>query len=268
MHDSAIALPLPDSVKLTVNGASRKLRKQPWHFYKGVPWKSQVVYNSDGTINEVLFHAPLFCEYLFFRLVLLPLLWRLAVIHGGFYLLGTACLTNDDITQVLFARPGAGKTSYVLKQLHEQTVQLLGDGSLLYLPEEGFMPVIDEVELRWKTIAGTPWQNKLALKKQLQLRFYHLISCLTRRFISLNISVLSKELGIEKRREEKRREEICIYTVHPGPMVAKLSKEAVEENIMLYLNNYHQIYQNIFTDSPPLTESQQNIKIFCTKYLE
>ena len=208
---------------------------------------------------------PFFKEFLFFRIVLLPLLWRLAVEKGGFYLLGTA---YQDLfgTTILFAAPGAGKTRYALAKLQAPNHFLIGDGSLLYLPDKGIVPVVDELELRFRTISGSIWMKELAMTGKIRLFLYHMISILTRKYVSFNLTLPPEELKIKVRHDSP--ETIHRFAlVHSFDHIQELLFRDVEPTVIEYLRQYHNHYWNIFNDTPPLDATRKNILKFCTRYL-
>ena len=260
-----IETPLKDSVQIRCYGIGAELKKEPWHFYKGIPWKAAVRYDVKGNISEVFFHAFWFRNFLFLRIVLLPLLWRLALKKVGFYLLGTVYRNGDD-THILFAAPGAGKTHFMLKQILAEECHFVADGSLLYLPEHGFMPVINEIELRWKTVAGLPWSKALSFKQKCYLQMCNFISILTRRFISFNLTMLPEELGIQPREDKLESAHKILFVQRTGELL-ELDDEGIQARVLDYLKKYHGHYYNIFDQSPPLAETQKNIRTFCERYV-
>jgi hypothetical protein len=266
LYRAEVPTPIAGSVRIVTSGVSGELRDCRWRFYKGVPYRVSVRRDANREISEIFFQAPIFRQFLFFRIVLLPLLWRQAVRHGGFYLLGTVYREEDRVT-VLFARPGAGKTRRMLVCLQEERAKLIGDGSLIYMPGSGFMSIIDELELRRNTIAGLPFKKRLTLRQRLVLWIYHMISMVTARYISLNISILPESLGISSIADPGYLE-YRIAEALPGDNERILDKVEIEEGIMAYLEDYIRHYRNIFDDVPPFDETRKNISAFIRTHLD
>jgi|GEM_PF-2425467 len=263
LHPSAVAVPAKDSIALWCGSEARKMLKdQKWHFYKGIPWKGCVRYNDSGRIEAICFYGLIFRQFLFFRIVLLPLLWRLAVAGGGFYTLGTAYRDAVETT-FLFAHPGAGKTRYALEKLLTPECTLIGDGSLLYLPEQGILSVIDEIELRNKTVSGLPFRKKLSWFRCLKLFLYDALSYLTSRKISFNLPLMTNALGLSPSNDNAARPHLCLIKQGNAEV---LSATRCSKEITDYLADYHNHYDNIFEDAPPLGQSEKNILEFCKKY--
>lgn len=260
LYRSEVPAPVAGSVRIVTSDVAGELRNCRWHFYKGVPYRVSVRRDAKREISEILFQAPIFRQFLFFRIVLLPLLWRQAVRYGGFYLLGTVYRAEDRVT-VLFARPGAGKTRRMLECLQQGRAKLIGDGSLIYMPDRGFMSIIDELELRRNTIAGLPLKKRLKLRQRLILWVYHMISMVTARYISLNISVLPESLGISSVADSGDLE-YRIAEALPGGKARILDRAEVEDGIIAYLEDYIRHYRNIFDDVPPFEETRKNISAF------
>lgn len=266
LQHARIQEPAEGSVLIQCYGAAKALCDIPWKFYKGIPWKAAVIYDATGKIEKIQFHAVFFRQFLFYRIVLLPLLWRLAVQNGGFYLLGTVYRQYDTVS-VLFAKPGAGKTRFMLTQLLNPACRLIGDGSLLYLPGNGFLPVINEIELRWKTIAELPWRQKLSVVQKGYLLICHLISAMTRRFISFNLTLPPEKLGITSENDSPDLTHCVLFVRKDGGLEA-MDENEIRERIMNYLTEYHQHYFNIFDQEPPYKSTLDNIFTFCSAFIK
>lgn len=241
------------------------LRHIKWSFYKGIPYKAEVINNEHGEIEKILFQAVLFRSFLFFRLILLPLLWRMAVLQGGFYLLGTA-YRKENITYLLFANPGAGKTKYLLQNIeHDSSIEFIGDGSLLYLPTRGVSPVLTEIELRYKTVYDTSFWKYLSRKNQIRLFLYHWIAMFSRRYISFNITLPLDKLGL-KIHSDILDSPHKIFKVLSESQTEMITAEQIESSVMKYLYQYHKHFKNVFNDIPPFDATIQNLKKFSEKY--
>lgn len=255
--------PIPNSIAISCYKLTNSLSCVKWNFYKGIPWKIQVLKDSNGNIQKILFQALFFRTFLFFRLILLPLLWRMALKEGGFYLLGTAC-SEGNITYLLFAKPGAGKTCTLLNWIQTKLIRFIGDGSLLYLPKHGIVPVLTEIELRYKTIRQTSFWNSLPQRIRIRLFLYNMISFLTHRYISFNVTLSPKQLNIEKFQDNPKAPH-RIMQVYSANTVKPVTKEEIESVIMNYLYEYHKHYKNIFDDDPYDT-TIRNLQKFTQKF--
>ena len=263
LRTSAVETPEASSVSIICSGTGRLLKKHKWNFYKGIPWKAAVSYNGSGEIETITFYAVFFRQFLFYHLVLLPLLWRLAVSKGGFFTFGSVCHTSEK-THLLFARPGTGNTRCTFEKFLQPGCSLIGNGSLLYLPECGFVPVLDETALHYKNIAELPYWENIFFFNRLKLFVLHLLSGASRRSLSLNLPVTSENPGVEIISDSAEfAHEISLIS---PDKVEKLDAADVCKFVMGYLENYHDRYLNIFKTEPPLAQSAENIAVFCEKY--
>lgn len=264
VHHKTDKLP-PGSVAIELYGFSaRGLKGVPWRFYKGVPWRAETVYRENGTLERVVFQAPFFRIFLFVRLVLLPLLWLLAVRAGGFYLLGTVFVKNDTTT-LLFASPGAGKTRMTLQMLANENIDLIGDGSFIYLPGEGFITVLREIELRHKTVAGLTFYQKLTWLVKFRLLLCHIISFMTGRYISFNVTLPPEALGLSFVNDHVTAGHRVEY-VHSFCESEEIRNGRITANIISYLQTYVRCYANIYSGEWPMAQTKEKIADFIEKY--
>ena len=243
LQSHAATVPHKNSIAIKCGKADNLLSAAKWNFYKGIPWKASTQYNQAGELKEIAFYAIFFRQFLFFRIVLLPLLWRLASNNGGFYMLGSAYCSQDQTT-VLFATPGAGKTRYTLKKLLNEESYLIGDGSLIYLPQHGIFPVVDEIELRKKTIMGLPYWQKLSFCQKAKLFFMDIISLITAKYISFNLPLHSSALGIKPVADAIARHHV-VCQIRSG-QVEEFNAASASKNIVAYLKDYENLDELIW----------------------
>lgn len=257
--------PSPDSIAICCYVFTAPLHGLKWNFYKGIPWRVQVLKDSQGNVQKILFQALFFRTFLFFRLILLPLLWRMALKEGGFYLLGTA-YSENNITYLLFANPGAGKTRCLLRWLQTKPIRFIGDGSLLYLPQRGILPVLTEIELRYKTIRWTSFWKFLPCPMRIRLYLYNLISFLTHHYISFNVTLSPKQLDIEYFPDTPTAPH-RIMRVLSADHIKTVDPKEIKSLVMDYLYKYHKHYKNIFSDNP-YDETIRNLQKFIHKFYQ
>jgi len=152
--------------------------------YKGIPWtmtRSAV----EGGAETYFFYAPVFRTFLFVRTCLIPLLKKITIEQGGFFLIGSALMLRGTAL-ILFGKPGSGKTRLLLRLLSEGG-EFAGDSELILTSDKKILPVFPYFEARFKTLFGTPFWRCLSLRNKLYLRFCHALSCVSLGRISFNL---------------------------------------------------------------------------------
>jgi len=164
--------------------------------YKGVSWSLAFDNLDKGENSRIYFYAPLpFVDFLVVRIVLLPVLRSSMVALGGFATLGSI-LERDGTVLFVFGAPGCGKTRLALDGI-EAGCRFVGDNEILVLPRGEMRSLFDEIELRRATVAGTKFWRRLDGYRRFQLLLCSLISSLSLRRVSFNISVRPALLGIQ-----------------------------------------------------------------------
>lgn len=233
-------------VELTLHRRSRNMSASAdAHFsgqYKGIPWR--VSYNRDktGCPIAVHFHAPCFWMFLAVRFALIPLVRQLLIERGGFALAGTAFRWRGATWQ-LCGRPGVGKTHLLLEALSDSAV-LVGDLELLVFRDGTIRPMFDQVEFRYATVRDTPYWQRLTQVQQWWLRVCRLISFVTRRRISFNLSTPPAQLGWPVVADNANARHIIVGL---GCDQTDWNVEVAVVELMAYYLWYESIFDVVFT---------------------
>jgi hypothetical protein len=152
--------------------------------YKGMPWRIVRDHTADG-VSRFFFHAPFFRTFLFIRTCLIPILKKITIERGGFFLIGSAWAYKGTAF-ILFGNPGSGKTRLLLDRL-DAGGEFLGDSELILTGEKKVFPVFPYLEARLKTLYGTAHWARLSLKNKVYLWFCHMLSFVSGGRISFNL---------------------------------------------------------------------------------
>ncbi len=155
--------------------------------YKGIRWQLRCNRDDDGRVNEVHFCSRYFRKFLGVRLALIPLVREVAIESGGLALIGSAFRWRET-TWHLYGKPGCGKTHLLLECL-DDGAELIGDCELIIRADGTIHPLFDIVEFRYATIRQTASYELLSPAHRGKLQFCRLISFLTARRISFNLTL-------------------------------------------------------------------------------
>jgi len=237
------------------------LPKQGSSTYKGIPWKAAMDWDGIGQVKRIFFYAPFFVSFLASRILLIPLLKRTLIEKGGFSILGDL-FHHCGRTFLVFGPPGSGKTRLNLQAL-EKGAMFIADNELLVFQDGVIRALFREIELRYRTAKGTLFWNRLSAAERFRLFLFQIISILSLRTISFNISLNPAKLGIESSYESsKRKLTVICLTEQPG--MKRLAPESLVEAIIGYENWYHLVFGNVFSVDPKKEEDQirQNMMSF------
>jgi len=156
--------------------------------YKGMPWTIVCDLASDA-VPSYFFYAPFFSTFLFVRTCLIPILKKITIEKGGFFLIGSAFKSKGSAV-ILFGNPGSGKTRLLLEML-DGGREFLGDSELMLTADKKIFPAFDYVEARLKTLYGTSHWNRLSRKNKIYLWFCYVLSKVSLGRISFNLLLSS-----------------------------------------------------------------------------
>ncbi|MBP9866134.1 MAG: hypothetical protein KBC91_07005 [Candidatus Omnitrophica bacterium] len=158
--------------------------------YKGLPWQI-VCPQTDKGAPGYFFYAPFFSVFLFVRTCLIPILKKITIERGGFFLIGSAFSFRETVF-ILFGKPGSGKTRLLLDML-DAGGKILGDSELMLTADQKVFPAFPYVEARLKTLYGSSCWTSLRLRDKAYLWFCHILSLLSLRRISFNLLLNSAD---------------------------------------------------------------------------
>jgi hypothetical protein len=210
--------------------------------------------------ERIYFYSPCFVDFLVQRLVLIPCLKEALVQRGGFLLIASS-FSHQDRTFVLFGYPGSGKTRLTLAALNAGA-RLVGDNGLAILGRGSVHSVYDEIELRYRTVRGTPFWPLLTSEDQLKLACFHLVSFLSRRYLSFNISVPLADLGIEV--QPSLGQERLIF-VQLGNTRGRLTSSETIDAIAQYEQWYQERFGETYHHDTYTRDLRDNIGAFLSR---
>lgn len=213
-------------------------------FYKGIYWRLAFIKNGEGHINKIYFCSAGFNSFLLLRIVIIPYLKHILVRNGGFYVLGSSFVV-DSKTYFLFGMPGSGKSSITLNAL-ENNAQLIGDGALIISPEGTVSSFLNEIEFRYLTVRNTSFWKNLKADEKIKLQLCHLISQITFRYLSFNISIVPSRLGCIELTDKSQYQHIGI-SISPDGTFSPISVEELSNKIVAWNCWYNRIYGNYFS---------------------
>ena len=207
--------------------------------YKGIPWIMAIDCCNKNQIKRVYFYAAYFFTFLVLRIVLVPLLNYFLIKKGGFNILGSA-FRYQDRTVFIFGRPGSGKTHLTLQALDKGAI-FIADNELLFFENGEIHGLTNEFELRWNTAKDTLFWHQLTPQNKFCLLFYEMISVLSFRTISFNLSFDATDLGIMHTEKERSQNLLVIHLTDEHG-----EKRSTLESFINAVMNYEKWYQSVF----------------------
>ena len=211
--------------------------------YKGIPWRVVFERDDDGRVRRIFFRAHFFVNFLVLRIVLIPCVKNALVQKGGFSVPGSV-FRRRGTTFLLFGQPGSGKTLLTLKAL-ERGASLVADNELL-ISEQGIIQgLFNEIELRYQTVHKTQFWCQLRANQRMKLVLFHLISLLSSRRISFNISLPPAELSINTENHSLDRNLIVVHLTDQA-RASRLTADEMMDAIIAYEKWYQSVFGAIF----------------------
>jgi len=229
--------------------------------YKLIPWQAGLKYEN-GKLKKIFFYSPAFNSFLFFRLVIIPYLMKEIIKKGGIYILGTAFQLNQQESFFIFAKPGSGKTKAMLSLFENKNFNFIGDGSFLISHSTCMIPILPELELRYDTVKPFKLWKKLTSKDKVILFIYKLLSNLTLRKISFNISLNPELYGFEVINDFEEANHNFILIDNSVEQIKNIDKSQILLSIKQYLADYSKTYYYIYEDDIDSKQLEENIKRF------
>jgi hypothetical protein len=226
--------------------------------YKGINWELAFIKGENGLINNIFFYSSAFTSFLLLRIVLIPIIKKVLITNGGFYVLGSSWSIMDT-TYFLFGYPGVGKSHLTLKAM-EAGASLIGDGALLIFANGEIRGLINEIELRYRTIKNTLFQRKINNCDMVKLCFYQIISCLTRRKISFNISIEPSTFGCKSIIDNPKNRHVAVHLT-PANKARKMSLNEFMHKILSWNDWYESIFGDYFSIDPASERNQLKANI-------
>lgn len=264
LREFRVESPGKDSIAIHVGSFPKE---QTDHFvgkkYKMVPWQVGLKFENDK-LKKIFFNSLAFNSFLFYRLIIIPYLMKEIVKQNGFYLLGSAFQLNDKDSFFLFAKPGTGKTRAMLSLFDSglHGLKLIGDGSFIIDRSKSLTPILSEIELRYKTVKFFNFIKNLNLKQKNMLRLFHLLSFVTMRKISFNISINIKQFGFNYINDSENADHHFILIDNNVDQIKDITGQQVNLLINDYLNQYFTSYDYIFPEKINQEALNQNINNF------
>ena len=261
-----------DSIELNLCRRKERVPKlsggQAAGIYKGIPWKVVFERDDDGGVKRVFFYARFFVTFLALRIVLIPCVKNALIRKGGFSVLGSV-FRYRGTTFLIFGQPGCGKTHLTLRAL-EKGATFVADNELL-ISEHGIIRgLFNEIELRYRTVRKTQFWRQLRTKQKMKLALFHVISLLSFKRISFNISLPPAELGVDAENVSSRRNPIVVHLTNQA-RASRLTADEMMDATIAYEKWYHSVFGTVFSTDLEGEEknSRNNMRSFfagCTMW--
>ncbi len=212
--------------------------------YKGVSWIALLKKQKEIEGYDISFWSAGFTSFLIHRVILIPLLRETLVRVGGYEFTGSAFEYHEKVF-VLLGLPGSKKTKLTLDAVGKGA-QFVGDDEVIVSRGHQVTSFLDDLELRYNTIAGTDFWNKLSITRKMRLWVYRLIALFTFGKVSFNIVLDPKELGISGARAEN--EKIIFIILGKFPKIQSMSVREMSETLTQHEKGYEYCYGALFKD--------------------
>ncbi len=196
--------------------------------YKGIAWAMDIADSKRDNSWNISFYAKHSTDFLFPRLVLIPLLRKEIALKGGFSAIGTSFCHNDT-RYVIVGKPGAGKTRLLLDAV-DAGANFVGDDEFMIDQKGEIAFLFDCIELRKGTVSKTIYWERLSRAQKIQLIKNNLISKLTGGKISFNIVVAPIQLGISNEKSKHYKRTVFVMLKQKSEEKRIDAKDILENN--------------------------------------
>lgn len=225
--------------------------------YKGIPWTLKILKNTEDNTERCFFYSFAFTTFLILRTVIIPHLKQEIIKEKGFSILGSSFEFEKTIF-VLFAKPGSGKTRLLLEAI-DKGAKFLGDNELMITKDGEVKSLFNDTEFRLSTVQGTSFWKNLSRKQKAKLFLYHVISFLTFRLISFNISIPALKTKLTED-DSKNKKRIIFINLSNDDSKQLITPSIVWEHILDYECSYRKLFKNPFFTEKNIHQSEDIIK--------